>query len=263
VWANKGIFHTVQRPLPEPTLDGYELPAVYTPEEHARIQAFAEANAASPNRAFCRAGFGTTFFERAWALRGMEDLLIDMVGNPQFADRLFDALMEWHFPAIDGLGSIPEVDAIYFGDDFGSQRGLIMGERWFRRYLKPRLKVLYERAHSRGKYVFIHSCGDNTAIFPDLIEIGVDIFHPFQPEPQDIYALKREYGRDITFNGGIGTQQLLPRGTSQQVRAEIRTMLREIGKGGGFIAEPTKPIMSDVPTENIVACIEELVGQGA
>ena len=90
---------------------------------------------------------------------------------------------------------------------------------------------------------------------------GPNIFHPAQPEPQDLYALKRRYGRHVTFDGGIGCQQLLPRGTPDQIGAEIARLCRELGQDGGFILGPTKPIMRDVPTANAVACVEAILGQ--
>lgn len=259
VWHTKNIFHTTEVPLPEPTLAGYEFPALLTEEVIEQCRQSAQANAASSNRCFYRAGSGMTFFERAWSLRGMENILIDLVAHPAFANELFDRLMEWHLPMIEAFGAIPEVDAIYFGDDFGAQHGLIMGTRWFREYLKPRLKIMYGRAHELGKHVFIHSCGDNSSIIADLIEIGVDIFNPFQPEAQDVYAMKREYGQYLTFEGGIGTQGLLPRGTPEGIREEIRRLKREIGQDGGFILGPTKPLLPDVPTENAVACVETIL----
>jgi len=259
VWHTKNIFHTTQVPLPEPTLTGYEFPQLLTEEAVAQCRVAAEANAASPQRAFYRAGSGMTFFERAWALRGMEGFLLDLVAEPRFVNELLDRLMAWHLPMIEAFGAIPEVDAIYFGDDFGAQHGLIMGTTWVREYLKPRLNIMYARAHDFGKHVYIHSCGDNSSIIADLIEIGVDIFNPFQPEAQDVYAMKREYGKYITFEGGIGTQGLLPRGTPEGIREEVRRLKREIGKEGGFILSPTKPILPDVPTENAVACVEAVL----
>ena len=259
VWRTQNIFHTTELPLPEPDLQGYEFPVLLTDEVIANARQSAEANAAAPDRRFYRAGSGMTFFERAWSLRGMENILLDLVAHPDFASLLFDRLMEWHMPMIEAFGSIPEVDAIYFGDDFGAQKGLIMGTKWFRQVLKPRLKIMYARAHELGKYVYIHSCGDNSPIIEDLIEIGVDIFNPFQPEAQDVYAMKREYGKYITFEGGIGTQGLLPRETPQGITEEIRRLKREVGQDGGFILSPTKPILPDVPTENAVACVEAIL----
>lgn len=259
VWHNKNIFRTTEVPLRQPTLDGYEMPVLVTDEVVENLRQTAAANAASEHPRFLVAGSGMTFFERAWALRGMENLLLDLVAHPDFANLLFDRLMEWHMPMIETFGAIPEVDALFFGDDFGAQQGLIMGTKWFREYLKPRLKIMYGRAHELGKRVYIHSCGDNSSIIEDLIEIGVDVFNPFQPEAQDIYALKREYGKYITFEGGIGTQHLLPFGTPDTIRTEIRRLKAEIGKDGGFILSPTKPILPDVSTENAVACVETVL----
>ncbi|MEN6644610.1 MAG: uroporphyrinogen decarboxylase family protein [Armatimonadia bacterium] len=259
VWYTKNIFHTSEVPLPAPTLDEYDVPHLLTDEVVEHAKKVAEDNAASPERRFIVAGSGMTFFERAWALRGMENILLDLVAEPDFANLLFDRLMEWHMPMIEAFGAIEGVDAIFFGDDFGAQRGLIMGTKWFREYLSPRLKIMYGRAHELGKHVYIHSCGDNSSIIEDLIELGVDIFNPFQPEAQDIYALKREYGKYITFEGGIGTQELLPFGTPKSITAEIRRLKQEIGKDGGFIISPTKPILPDVSTENAVACVEAVL----
>jgi len=253
-WTQGNIFHSVDVPLKEPSLQGYEWPDLLPDEELARNREWAEAN----GDVFRVANMGLLFFERAWCLRGMENLLADFAENPGFVDELFDSLMELHFPLIDRLATLP-VEGLGFGDDFGAQKGLLMGTTHWRRVLKPRLKQMYGRAHERGKYVHIHCCGDVSPIIEDLIEIGVDIYNPLQPEPQDIYAMKREYGRHITFEGGIGTQGLLPRGTPEAIRSEIRRLKEELGRDGGFILSPTKPILPDVPTENAVACVEAIL----
>lgn len=253
-WVQGNIFHTVDVPLKEPTLTGYELPELLGDEELERNRVWAEAH---PDL-FKVANMGLMFFERAWALRGMENLLLDFVDQPKFIDELFDRLMEMHFPLIERLATLP-IESIGFGDDVGGQKGLIMGVTHWRRVLKPRLELMYEHAHKHGKYVHIHACGDMSPIIEDLIEIGVDIYNPLQPEPQDIYAMKREYGRYITFEGGIGTQVLLPHGTPERIRAEIQRLKTELGERGGFIISPTKPILPDVPTENAAACVEAIL----
>jgi len=253
-WLQGNIFHTVDVPLKEPTLTGYELPELLGEEELERNRAWAEAHA----DLFKVANMGLMFFERAWALRGMENLLMDFVDQPKFIEELFDRLMEMHFSLVEKLATLP-IESIGFGDDVGGQKGLIMGVTHWRRVLKPRLKLMYEHAHKHGKYVHIHACGDMAPIIEDLIEIGVDIYNPLQPEPQDIYAMKREYGRYITFEGGIGTQALLPHGTPEGIRTEVRRLKVELGKRGGFIISPTKPILPDVPTENAAACVEAIL----
>ena len=259
-WRDKNIFHITEPVLPEPTLKGYHLPTVdeMLPEEElVRI-----TELVAGNRDKCTfAGMGLSFWERMWALRGMENAMVDLVENPNFTNDLLDALMELHLQVNGRLLSIPGLDGIYFGDDFGAQRGVIMGLKHWRNYFEPRLVRMYGQVKSAGKYVFIHSCGDNSQIIGDLIEIGVDIFNPLQPEAQDVYEMKRRFGAHITLDGGLGTQALLPHGTPEGIRAEISRLCRQLGQGGGFIIESTKPIMSDVPTPNAVACLEALLEQ--
>jgi uroporphyrinogen decarboxylase len=140
---------------------------------------------------------------------------------------------------------------------------MIMGPRHWRRFIKPCLARMYGRIKSKGKFVSIHSCGDVEEVFADLIEIGLDMFNPFQPEVMDVEKVKRKYGKDLTFFGGISTQKTLPYGTPEDVRAEVRRRIGTIGKGGGYIAAPAHDIPGDVPVENMVALIEELKSQGA
>lgn len=259
VWEDApgaGAWHSVDVPLKEPTLRGYEFPRLLPEQELERMrQVFA-----SPHERYRHVNIGMMFFERAWALRGMENILMDFPLHPEFAHELFERLMEIHLDLIDRLAELA-IDAIRFGDDFGGQHGLIMGTPVWREFLRPRLAKMYARAHEHGFDVWIHSCGDNSPVIEDLIEIGVDVFNPFQPEAQDVYAMKRQVGERITFEGGIGTQELLPRGTPEGIRAEVQRLCREIGRGGGFIISPTKPIMPDVPTENAVACVEAILEQ--
>ena len=123
--------------------------------------------------------------------------------------------------------------------------------------MKPRLRQIYGRAKKAGKLVMIHSCGDNSEIMGDLIEIGVDIFHPTQPEAMNLVELKRRWGDRITFNGGITTQRL-PFMTPRQIREEVRRVRGLMSRGAGFVLEPTKPIRWDIPPETAMALIEEM-----
>ena len=107
-----------------------------------------------------------------------------------------------------------------------------------------------------GKAVMIHSCGRVQELFPELIELGLDIFNPFQPEVMDPYEMKRQFGRELTFFGGMSVQKLLPFGTPQQIRDETRRLMDEIGRDGGFIIAPSHDMPGDIPLENMVAFIE-------
>jgi uroporphyrinogen decarboxylase len=259
VWEDApgaGAWHSVDVPLKQPTLEGYKFPELLPEDELQRLR----ETFSSPHERYRWISLGMLFFERAWALRGMQEILMDFHLHPEFAHELFERLMQMHLDLLDRLADLP-IDAIRFGDDFGGQQGLIMGTPVWREFLKPRLAKMYGRARERGFDVWIHSCGDNSPIIKDLIEIGVDVFNPFQPEAQDVYEMNRRVGERITFEGGIGTQGLLPNATPGEIRAEIAKLCTEIGQGGGFIISPTKPIMPDVPTENAVACVEAILAQ--
>lgn len=203
-----------------------------------------------------------TLFERAWSLRGMEDLLVDMVCDSGFVDALLDRILEFDLAIVRESLKYP-IDGFHFGDDWGQQKGLIMGPRMWRRYIKPRMAVLFGKVKQAGKFVSIHSCGDIREILGDLIEIGLDMFNPFQPEVIDVVQAKKHFGDRLTFWGGISTQRTLPFGTPDDVRAEVRARMDVIGQDGGYICAPAHDIPADVPVANILALVETLRDQAA
>ncbi len=207
------------------------------------------------------AQFSHVFFERAWMLYGMENVLSDMILNPGAVDDLMDRLLDYFLALVDRACQYRFVDCCYFGDDWGQQRGLIMGPKLWRRFIKPRLKILFDRVRAHGRTVYIHTCGDIREILPDIIEVGVDIYDPFQPEVFDIAALKREYGRDITFLGGVSLQRVLPFGTVEEVREEVVRKI-DMARSGGYIVGPSHALTKDVPAENIVEMVAILKNQG-
>jgi uroporphyrinogen decarboxylase len=136
-----------------------------------------------------------------------------------------------------------------------------MGPHLWRKLIKPRLARLFARVKESGKFVCMHSDGQVDAIFEDLIEIGLDMYNPLQPEIRDVAAVKRRFGDRLSFHGGIGIQDLLPHGTPEQVRAEVRRLIDVLGAGGGYILGPSHAIMADAPVENLVALIEAVRDQ--
>jgi len=136
-----------------------------------------------------------------------------------------------------------------------------MGPQLWREFIQPRIRQMYQRVKAKGKLVSIHSCGKVDAVFPDLIAAGLDIFNPFQPEVMDVFAMKRQYGDRLSFFGGISTQKTLPFGTVRQVKDEVRRLLDEVGKNGGYIAAPAHAIPADAKPENIAAMIDVLNNQ--
>ena len=198
---------------------------------------------------------GLSFFERAWTLRGMEDLLVDMMLEEEFACLLLDRIMEYNLDVIN-IAAKFDIDCIMLGDDWGQQNGLIMGYPIWKKLIFPRLKIQYEAIKSHKLFVAQHSCGDNRELFKDLIEIGLDIYNTFQPEIYDFNKFKQEYGKYITIYGGISTQGVLSRGTPEQVYDEVKRTIEILGYGGGYITAPTHQCTSGVPAKNITAFIK-------
>jgi uroporphyrinogen decarboxylase len=216
---------------------------------------------ASRGDRFTFMGFGFCMFERAWSLMGMENVLMAMITNPDELEGLFDRICEFFLSLVDTALEY-DLDSIYFGDDWGQQRGLIMGLKHWRRFIKPRMARLYARVKSRGKYVIQHSCGDCNEVLPELIEMGLDCYQTFQPEIYNIEEVKRKYGNHLTFWGGVSTQQVLPVMKPQEVQAQIVRVVKALRSNGGLIIAPTHALPFDVPVENIFAMMEVFQNQG-
>lgn len=254
--VDKDIGVVANQVLPEPTLRGFRTPA---PVSQALLDAYPKFVERNRDR-FRIASLGFALFERAWSLRGMDQLLVDMLESPDFVHELFDHITEFNLSQLD-LALEQDIDGVQFGDDWGSQGGLIMGPRLWREFIKPRIAVMYGRVRAAGKYVMIHCCGDVREILPDLVEVGLDVFNPFQPEVMDVFETKRLYYGRLSFYGGISVQHLLPHGAPEEVRRETRKLLAELGRGGGYIASPSHAVPADVPPENIAAMVEVLNDQ--
>ncbi len=263
VWdRTRGLPHPVHYPLADDyrLLETYNMPDPY---RAGRFDAQKRVVERYRGQVFLFGKLGMAMFERAWAIRGMEQLLEDMAVRPEFVEALLDrVLYEWNLPIIDqqlGLG----VNGFYFADDWGSKTGLIFSPRMWRRFIKPRLAVCYRRVKEAGAYVGQHSDGQVLSVFPDLIEMGLDIFNPLQPSLYDINALKEQYGKQVTFYGGVDEDQVLAFGTPEQVRAEVHERAEQMGRGGGYILQSSHTILEDVPNANVIAYIEachELAG---
>ncbi len=174
--------------LPEPSLAGYRFPNPLDPRFFADIPA---KLALYPDR-FRVFYLGFSLFERAWTLRGMENLLLDFIEHPGFVRELFAAITDYNLAQVRAALRY-DIDAVYFGDDWGQQHGLIMGKPHWDRFIKPQLERLYRLVRGAGKLQMIHSCGDVDELFDDLIALGLNCFNPFQPEVMDTGALLRKY----------------------------------------------------------------------
>lgn len=258
VWdrsIDKDIGNVEEYQLGEPTLAGYEFPDPLDrrffeniPDELAKYE--------GSLRVF---KIGFSLYERAWTLRGMESLMMDFLSNPEFVRELLRSIADYNIAQLHEALKY-DIDAVYFGDDWGQQSGLQMGPGLWREFIRPELVRMYKVARDAGKYVIIHSCGKVDELFDDLIEIGLNCFNPFQPEVMDTFALMKRYKGRLAFHGGLSTQQTLPYGSVEEVRRATEELL-EAGKDGGYIFAPAHAVEGDVPLENMLAFIEVLHGQ--
>ena len=200
-----------------------------------------------------------TLFELAWAIRGFENFMEDMLIRPDLADCLLDRLLETRLFNVRRLAEAG-VDVLTCGDDVSCQRGMIISPDLFRRFLIPRYNKMIHTAKEINKnlLIFFHTDGDPGEIIPDLIEVGVNILNPCQPECNDFQMLKKTYGHKLAFWGAVGIQDLLPFGTTDDIRKEIKRVINTLGDGGGLLLGPTHVIEPEVPWSNLTALYEAI-----
>jgi len=209
-------------------------------------------------------------FEMAQRIAGMEDCLVAMAKGEASIDALFDKLLElklafWEMALLE-LADVVDVVAEF--DDYGTQASQLISPRMFRQQLKPRLQILFGSLQRLAPAArrFFHSCGSVRPLIPDLIEIGVQILNPVHVRAAGMEpsALKRDFGDALAFwGGGVDTQGILPAGTAQQVKDDVRRNVDALAPGGGYVFSPVHNIQADVPPENIVAILEALQEFGA
>jgi uroporphyrinogen decarboxylase len=197
-----------------------------------------------------------TLFERAWQVRGMDRLLVDLLESPSIADTLLDRHLADSLARTERFARAG-VDVLYLGDDVGMQDRLIIAPDLWRRYFKGRMARIIDAARSirPGIIVRYHSDGFIGPIIGDLVEVGVDVLDPVQPECMDPGEVKREFGDRLAFWGTFGIQHTLPFGTTADVEREVEERIGTVGRGGGLFLAPTHAIAPEVPYENIRAFV--------
>lgn len=235
-------------PFPDPALYDYAGPA-------AAAKAFSEQYAV-------RGPYWLPLFCRVCEMMGMEEAMVKMAADPL----VFEAALEAVFSVVysycermlDACGD--NLDIFCLGDDFATQRGMMISPDSWRKYLKPRLGKLFDPAKRRNKPVWFHSCGDITPVLPDLIDIGMDVWETVQLHtlPMSPEQLKRDFGRHITFFGGVNTQHL-PFAHPGQVREEVMHCIDILGEGGGYICGPDHHIKPDVSAQNTVELFQTAI----
>jgi uroporphyrinogen decarboxylase len=207
--------------------------------------------------------FAIQIFEPAWYLRGMENLLMDMVSDEAMAAACLDRMTRVKAEMCARIARAG-IDIIVYGDDVGTQKGMMMRPELWRRWLKPTMETAIRAAKDvkPDLIAYYHSDGAIDDIIPDLIEIGVDVLNPVQPECMDPVKVKETYGDRLSFWGTIGTQTTMPFGTPAQVEDTVRRMIETVGRNGGLVIAPTHLLEPEVPWENVLALVDAVKRYG-
>ena len=194
-------------------------------------------------------------YERSYSLMGWNEFMLNIAGNPKVVEQLMDKVTDYK---VEYAKKVVEMGfkIAHHGDDLGTQYGGFFSKDMFNKYILPRLKREWEIFTDAGLPIMLHSCGNVIEYLPELIDIGMKILEPVQP-CMDLEFLKREYGKDLIFYGGINTQ-VMPYISAEETRKLTRDTIRILGKGGGLIIAPSQELMNDVPVENIKALVETI-----
>ena len=273
VWEQRPAvpyYEVADVPLRHATVDDletYPWPVLASP---VRFEGPAEeAQALHENTQYAIVALGyLTAFEHIQHLRGLDTWLMDLAADPEFAHAILrkvtDLMVAGLEKYLDAVG--PYIDLITFSDDLGSQRAPLMSPSMYRRMIKLYRAEIISAIKKRSKAkVFFHSCGNIYPLIGDLIEIGVDVLNPVQVsagEMGDTARLKREFGSNVTFCGGVDTQWVLTHGTQEDVRAEARRRIGDLAPGGGYILAAVHCIQPDVPPQNVLAMFDEAMAAG-
>ncbi len=206
--------------------------------------------------------------ERSQWMRGISEFLVDMMVNEEFAVALLDRMLELFKQFADRyLAAVgPYIDVMCMGDDLASQGELLMSPELYRKLVKPRHAEAYAYIKARTKAkIFHHTCGAVYPLIGDMIDTGLDILNPVQPRAKgmDRARLKKEFGDRLCFWGGIDIQQVLPRGSAADIRAEVREAVRTLGRNGGYVLGPAHNVQSDVPPENLLLMVKAAAEESA
>ena len=254
-------WHMETPGLKSPSFEGYSFP---TPDQFVNpmLKENAEKAIEAHPESFSIINIGWGLFEQIWGIRGFENAMMDAIVEPDFYSELLDRLTELRLSMVEQCADI-SADAIMFGDDWGDQRGVILGpERW-REFFKPRWSTIYDAVHAQEKIVISHCCGSIASIMPDVIEIGLDVLESVQPEATGMnpYQLKKKYGNKITFWGGLGSQSTIQFATPQEIRDEVQHLTQEMSIGGGYILAPAKSMQPGTPLKNAIAVVDAFTNQ--
>jgi uroporphyrinogen decarboxylase len=258
--ASGNVYRDVIRnPLRDMTtvdeIEGYEK---WPRAEDFEYSGLREACEQRPEHALILGGMPgcATIFIQCWYTRGLDQILMDMVSSPKLAHAIIEKIsefqVEYHRRVLEEIGDL--VDIMMIADDYGTQTGLMMSPKHFRTFFKNPMETLIELGKKYNLKIMLHSDGNIRELIPEFIDMGIDILNPIQNVGPDMDpgALKREFGHELCFHGGIDTQTVLPHLTGEEVKNEVREKVEILGRGGGYILSPTHMFQLDVPLENVL-----------
>jgi uroporphyrinogen decarboxylase len=254
-WSSEteGYWPAVSPLADTDNMDGYAWPDPLAPR---LLHDAEDLIAKDSGRHFLAPNFGFALFERAWALRGFEKLSMDLILNQGYVQELLDRITDIQVSLARRFVTLG-VDGGYFGDDYGAQKGMLFSPRTWRLLFKPRLARMFAVFREAGLPVILHSDGDIAPILPDLVEIGLSVLNPVQPEVIDHVWLKQTYGDRLAFYGGVSTQSVLPFGSPEEVRVAARHAVETLaGYGTGLILAPSHRMTADISMENVEALLD-------
>jgi len=197
-------------------------------------------------------------FERLWSFRGMENAMMDFYEESEQVHRLFRALTDFYKGVLTHCKKVMNLDAIWTSDDIGTQNGPFFSPDIFKTFFKPYYKELIVHAHSLDMHFWLHSCGNIAPFIPEFIEIGLDVLHPIQKYTMDEKSIARDFGDKICIWAGFDVQQVIPYGTEEDVRQEVRFMIDTYYRPDGrFVLGAGNGITSDTKIECLEALLEE------
>lgn len=249
----EGYFVCVSPLQQNPDLDAFAWPDPYAPGLLDDARRLVKVNA---GHRFVAPNFGWALFERAWSLRGMVEFFMDMAGNPGYAAELLDRITEIQVVLARRFIELG-VDGGYFGDDYGGQVNMLMSPQMWRKLIKPRLDRMFAPFREAGLPILMHTDGRVEPILPDLVEIGLTVYNPVQPEVTDFGWLRSVFGNRLAYYGGISTQSTMPFGAPDDVRAAVAKAVNELApERTGLLIAPSHRMMSDTPIENVRALLD-------
>ncbi len=253
-------WHLETPPLAEPAFGEYQFPSAemfVAPIVADRAEAARLYEQDTEHYRIISMGWG--IFEHTWRIRGFENAMMDMLTDKGFYRELTQRLTDNYIAMLKACEDVP-ADAYLFGDDWGDQRGVMIGVESWRKFIKPCWARIYEEVHRQGKVVIQHSCGSIADLYDDLAEIGMDCHESVQPEahgmaPERIKAL---YGKKVSFWGCLGTQGILYHGSPAEIRGEIYRLHHLFQEDGGYVLAPSKPLPDEMELDKAIAVIETL-----